>query len=234
MMEENRKRKVNFTDVEIRKLIELYSENKTALTAKQSNVVTNKTKQETWRFIMESLNSCSDSGCHRTDGDIKKKWKDLLSRAKKDVSSLKHHPTGGGPPPKTSPYSDIIVAIFGEDSPAFVGLDGVDSGCPQPPEQLEEDLESATTSSTPPPPIEPAVATPSCPIPSPPPATKRRRSEDLQQVLMEKEIVRVEKETIKLEAETKKIELEQIKLRLQIHLLQQQIRPQTIIFEDQP
>ena len=51
---------------------------------------------------------------------------------------------------------------------------------------------------------------------------------------MEKEIIRVEKETIKLEAETKKIELEQIKLRLQIHLLQQQIRPQTIIFEDQP
>ncbi|CAL8275826.1 unnamed protein product, partial [Arctogadus glacialis] len=196
MMEENRKRKVNFTDVEIRKLIQLYSENKTALTAKQSNVVTNKSKQETWTFIMESLNSCSDSGCHRTDGDIKKKWKDLLSRAKKDVSALKHHPTGGGPPPKTSPYSDIIVAIFGEDSPAFVGLDGVDSGCLQPPEQLEEDLESATTSSTPPPPIEPAVATPSCP--SPPPATKRRRSEDLQQVLMEKEIVRVEKETIKL------------------------------------
>ena len=58
--------------------------------------------------------------------------------------------------------------------------------------------------------------------------------EDLQQVLIEKEIVRVEKETIKLEAETKKIELEQIKLRLQIQLLQQQIRPQTIIFEDQP
>ena len=74
------------------------------------------------------------------DGDIKKKWKDLLSRAKKDVSSLKHHPTGGGPPPKTSPYSDIIVAIFGEDSPAFLGLDGVDSGCPQPPEQLEEGM----------------------------------------------------------------------------------------------
>ena len=135
-----KKEKVNFTDVEIRKLIELYSENKTALTAKQSNVITNKTKQETWRFIMESLNSCSDSGCHRTDGDIKKKWKDLLSRANKDVSSLKHHPTGGGPPPKTSPYSDIIVAIFGEDSPAFLGLDGVDSGCPQPPEQLEEGM----------------------------------------------------------------------------------------------
>ena len=140
MMEENRKRKGNFTDVEIRKLIELYSENMTALTAKQSNVITNKSKQETWRLVMESLNSCSDSGCHRTDGDIKKKWKDLLSRAKKDVSALKHHPTGGGPPPKTSPYSDIIVTIFGEDSPAFVGLDGVDSGCPQPPEPLEEGM----------------------------------------------------------------------------------------------
>jgi hypothetical protein len=70
MMEENRKRKGNFTDVEIRKLIELYSENKTALTAKQSNVNSNKKKQETWRFVMESLNSCSDSGCHQTDRKI--------------------------------------------------------------------------------------------------------------------------------------------------------------------
>ncbi|CAL8341633.1 unnamed protein product [Arctogadus glacialis] len=146
---------------------------------------------------MESLNSCSDSGCHRTDAVIKKKLKDLLSRAKKDMSAQKNHPTGGGPPPKTSPYSDIIVTIFGDDSPAFVR---VDSGCPQPPEPLEEDLASATTSprSTPPP-LEPAVATPSCPMSSPPPATKRRRIEDLQQVLMEKEIIRVEKETFKLE-----------------------------------
>ena len=35
----------------------------------------NKKKQETWRFVMESLNSCSDSGCHRIDADIKKKGK---------------------------------------------------------------------------------------------------------------------------------------------------------------
>ncbi|CAL8338020.1 unnamed protein product [Boreogadus saida] len=63
MMEENRKRKGNFTDVEIRKLIELYSENKNTLNAKQS-----------------------------------------------------------------------------KDSPAFVGLDGVDSGCLQPPEPLEEGI----------------------------------------------------------------------------------------------
>ena len=100
----------------------------------------NKKKQETWRFVMESLNSCSDSGCNRTDADIKKKLKDLLSRAKKDMSTQKNHPTGGGPPPKTSPYSDIIVTIFGEDSPAFVGLDGVDSGCSQPPEPLEKSM----------------------------------------------------------------------------------------------
>ena len=30
----------------------------------------NKKKQETWRFVMESLNSCSDSGCHQTDRKI--------------------------------------------------------------------------------------------------------------------------------------------------------------------
>uniref|UniRef100_A0A8C6UZF6 Eukaryotic translation initiation factor 4E binding protein 2 n=1 Tax=Neogobius melanostomus TaxID=47308 RepID=A0A8C6UZF6_9GOBI len=48
------------------------------------------------------------------------KWKDLLSRAKKDKALLKNPSTGGGPLPKALPYSDIIID-------AFVGLNGVDS-----------------------------------------------------------------------------------------------------------
>lgn len=40
----------------------------------------------------------------------------------------KNNQTSGGPPLKTSIYRDIIVDVFGEDSPAFTGLVGVKSG----------------------------------------------------------------------------------------------------------
>ena len=99
-MEEQRKRKENFTDIEIRKLIELYSQHRHTLTAKQSNTITNKKKQTTWRQITEAINDCSDSGCLRTESDVRKKWKDLLSKAKKDLSAKKPPPDRRGSSPK--------------------------------------------------------------------------------------------------------------------------------------
>ena len=41
----------------------------------------------------------------RTVDEIKKKWEDLLSKAKKDVSAQKRRLTGGGSLPQISPYS---------------------------------------------------------------------------------------------------------------------------------
>lgn len=104
----------------------MYSQHKDVLTSKHSNSVTNKRKLLIWTKITEAINDCSD--CLRSVKDIKKKWKDLLSKARKDAFDKKRHVTGGGPPLKVSVYSDIILDIFGEDSPAFTGLDGVDSG----------------------------------------------------------------------------------------------------------
>ena len=70
-------------------------------------------------------NEC-DGGL-RTVEDVRKKWKDLLSRAKKDASAFKNPPNRGGPSPKISVYSGIIIDIFGEDSPTFTGLNSFDS-----------------------------------------------------------------------------------------------------------
>ncbi len=56
-MKEARKRKKSFTDIEIRKLIELYSQHRDTLTAKQSNVNTNKKKQAAWRLIKDLINT---------------------------------------------------------------------------------------------------------------------------------------------------------------------------------
>lgn len=88
-MDDQRKRRGNFTDIEISKLIELYSQHKNTLTAKQSNIITNKKKQSTWREITEVINDCFDSGSLRSETNVRKKWKDLLRHAKKDVSSKK-------------------------------------------------------------------------------------------------------------------------------------------------
>ena len=120
-----KKRKVNFTDGEIRKLIELYSEHKDILTARLNNTNTNRQKLSACKAITASINNNCDGGL-RTVEEVRKKWKDLLSRAKKDSSILKNPPTGGGPPPKILPYSAIIIELFGEDSPTFTGLNGID------------------------------------------------------------------------------------------------------------
>ncbi|CAB1320846.1 unnamed protein product [Coregonus sp. 'balchen'] len=60
-------------------------------------------------------------GCRSVE-DVCKKWKDLMTSARKDAGTLKNPPTGGGPSPKISPYSDIIVDIFGAESPAFTRI----------------------------------------------------------------------------------------------------------------
>ncbi|XP_045931764.1 uncharacterized protein LOC123987151 [Micropterus dolomieu] len=212
-MEDQRKRKGNSTDIEIRKLIELYSQHRHTLTAKQSNSITNKKKQTTWKQITEAINDCSDSGCLRTESDVRKKWKDLLSKAKKDLSSKKHHPTCGGPPPKTSVYSTIIVDIFGEDSPAFIVLVGAESGGTDLEETAvspEMDVDHSSECVN----CEDSMEAPVTPqnthegSSGAPPMKRRRRLEDLQQTLLEKEIVRVEAETKKLQAEQEKLELE--------------------------
>lgn len=135
-MDGGKKRKENFTDGEIRKLLEMFAENKDTLTSKFNNSNTNKRKMMKWREMTAAINECNSGG--RTVKEVRKKWKDLLSRAKKDKTLLKKPPTGGGPLPKTSPYSDIIIDIFGEESLAFVGLNGVDSSASLPDERDEE------------------------------------------------------------------------------------------------
>ncbi|KAI4790500.1 hypothetical protein KUCAC02_034592 [Chaenocephalus aceratus] len=146
-MDNGKKRKTFFTDREIRTLIEIYAEHKNSLTAKFNNNMTNKNKLAAWKSITEAVNDLGDGGI-RTVEECRKKWKDLLSRAKKDASVLKNPPTGGGHAPKTSPYSDIIIAIFGEDSPSFTGLSGIDSSEPSTStcEEVDADVSAVTIS----------------------------------------------------------------------------------------
>ena len=56
-----KKRKTNFTDREIRTLIEIYAEHKNLLTAKCNNIMTNKHKLAAWKSITGAINYLGDT-----------------------------------------------------------------------------------------------------------------------------------------------------------------------------
>ena len=76
-----RKKKPNFTNEEIRKLLELYNDNKEVLNSKLKSNVTAKQKKEIWADIVNAVNAVGGYG--RTVEVVTHKWKDLKARANK-------------------------------------------------------------------------------------------------------------------------------------------------------
>ena len=67
---------------------------------------------------------------NRMVSEVKDKWKNLHSTAKKEFSEFKRESkkTGGGPPPKPlSVSSKEIIEVF-EDMLGFSGLNGFETG----------------------------------------------------------------------------------------------------------
>ena len=121
MAESKPKRKQCFSDAEIRSLIHLFAEHQDVLLSKFNNSNTNVKKKKVWAEITTAENARAVD-VKRTVVEVKKKWKDLLPKAKKDASSQKNPPTGGGPRQHISPYSDIILDIYGKESPSVIGI----------------------------------------------------------------------------------------------------------------
>ena len=103
-----------------------YSDNKDMLNSKFSSSVSLRAKQDIWNLIKGEVNA--EGVENRAVKEIQHKWKDLLSRAKKDLSNRKRPTTGGGPKPTESPYTDIILDIIGESAPCLVGIVPVGEG----------------------------------------------------------------------------------------------------------
>ena len=61
----------------------------------------------------------SPTGVVRTAGDIRKKWKDLLYRAKKEYPDIVNPERKG----TISHFSELVVGIYGRGSKIFMGLD---------------------------------------------------------------------------------------------------------------
>ena len=120
MAESKPKRKQCFSDAEIHSLIHLFAEHQDVLLSKFNNSNTNVKKKKVWAEITTAVNARAVD-VKRTVVEVKKKWKDLLSKAKKDASS-QNPPTAGGPRHHISPYSDIILDIYGKESPSVIGI----------------------------------------------------------------------------------------------------------------
>ena len=103
--------------------------NPDTIQSKLTNSGTNKKKKnQIWEEITKDVNAAGQA--NRTVQEVKDKWKNLHSIAKKEFSSFNNEgkKTGGGPQPKPpSQSSEQIIEIF-EDTPAFAGLRGFETG----------------------------------------------------------------------------------------------------------
>ncbi|CAG2212715.1 unnamed protein product [Mytilus edulis] len=95
---EKKKRRSNWDSSEISLLRQLVEKNLFTIRSKFSNSLTNKSKVEVWRGITVQINALGLHG--RTVAEVKVKWQNMQSNAKKTYQDVKKHThqTGGGPP----------------------------------------------------------------------------------------------------------------------------------------
>ena len=125
----DRKRKMNFSVSEINKITEKVEQNIdiNIIQSKLTNSITNKRKQGIWASITAEVNA--NGVAERSVQDIKDKWKNMSSLAKKEYSfnTKSSKATGGGPPPKQpSAATERIIKLF-ENTPSFTGLKGFET-----------------------------------------------------------------------------------------------------------
>lgn len=123
----DRKRKQNFSLYEIEIITDNVKKNLDLIQSKFTNAVTNKKKQMLWEEITQAVNAVGTA--KRTVTEVKDKWKNLHSIAKKEFAEFKREikVTGGCRPPKSpSAASRELIEVL-EDMPAFSGLIGFET-----------------------------------------------------------------------------------------------------------
>ena len=119
--------KHNFSASEISILTEKVEENLAILQSKFTNSVTNLKKKQVWSEITAAVNAVGvDKPDKRTETEVREKWKNLHSAAKREFTKFcqESKKTGGGPAPKEiSATTSKVIELF-QDTPSFVGLAG--------------------------------------------------------------------------------------------------------------
>ena len=108
------KRKPNFTEGESLYLISQFERNSGILTSKLNDASTNKQKVEVWKRICSDYNSRNPIVL-RTANDLKRKGKNMVRAAKKELLESSAHSESGDrslAPRKLSPVSQRIIEIL--------------------------------------------------------------------------------------------------------------------------
>ena len=123
-------RKHNYSASEIPILTQKVEDNLAILSSEFTNSVTNLKEKQVWWEITASVNSVGV--VKRTETEVREKWKNLHSAAKREFTKFRQESkkTGGGPTPKEiSATTSKIIELF-QDTPPFVGLAGFETNCP--------------------------------------------------------------------------------------------------------
>ncbi|KAK4298331.1 hypothetical protein Pmani_029314 [Petrolisthes manimaculis] len=108
-------------------LLQLIEEKKKIIKGKFSPDLTIRDKREAWQYITNSLN-ITFPGIHRQREQVEKKWHNLLSKGKKDITTRRRlfNQTGGGPPAPgdgdDDPVLEGIEKILGKENVTFSGF----------------------------------------------------------------------------------------------------------------
>ncbi|XP_048738754.2 myb/SANT-like DNA-binding domain-containing protein 4 [Ostrea edulis] len=121
-----KKRKANWTQDECLMLVTMVNEKKNILRSKLGPSLTSRMKKEAWEELSERLNA-SAVNTQRTVEEVEKKWHNLLSTSKAEISSYRKttNGTGGGPPPKPlSAIAETVQMVIGEENAIIDGVQG--------------------------------------------------------------------------------------------------------------
>ncbi|CAL8113445.1 unnamed protein product [Orchesella dallaii] len=90
------RRKPNWTESENVFLLDQFAMHREILTCKATDASTNLRKQEIWRLICANLNQ-NNTLVRRTPAEVRRKWKNLVTAAKKEIWEMRHqmHISGG-------------------------------------------------------------------------------------------------------------------------------------------
>ena len=104
------RRKPNWTECENVFLLDQFSIHREILTCKATDASTNLRKQEVWRVICQNLN-IQNTLVRRTPAEVRRKWKNLVTAAKKEVWEMRHQAHVTGASRKISELSQRVLQL---------------------------------------------------------------------------------------------------------------------------
>ncbi|XP_071111720.1 nuclear apoptosis-inducing factor 1-like [Haliotis cracherodii] len=122
----DKKRKPNWSEDQNLLLTKLVDDNKAVLLGKfRAGVVTAQKKKEKWVELTHTINAAFP-GCIRAPEEVEKKWHNIQSKAREEITRYKQGviSTGGGPSPcpTLSATSEVVWDILGKNNVSISGI----------------------------------------------------------------------------------------------------------------